>query len=981
MIVTKSLSLSIPLFYAIFAFSVFQSPHIVDAANALPDLTFWNNDWPSDLISVSEFNRNKNTQEKKILDFLQLENPFLISGQSNLDTIRKSNDPNGQILAGLFTSGKDEIEAKTWNGAWIDEVILPDAASVPHLSEFQLSCGSSWSVKVKYNNSQQLKTITNGNFMVFAAVHGTWITSDEYTPTLHPTASPTPVSENSSPPVLNGTALFAQFQVIPSKHGVQGDHQPHLISHRKTLVMLDPHNMDDTDIEEITVSVLDENETVISSVIMDDPSNITKQEGFINLGGVNVDDIIFPSSLANAYTVQGQSNLDPIKDDQDAMVLTNLLNSQSSNVTVRTQDGSWIKNIYLPDGKNVPSNSKVQLTCDSGWKVNLFYPNEDLDGIWRTKRASRGDVIVVILVNGVWIHEDDIEHNKYIFAHNFYSATLEKELVEPGMILQFTATPMDPLDEDKVGILSEIEVGGVTELMLTTIDVGMLTQPRNEFDFRDDVKAHKEYFETAPLSRLIVVQYETMHFTEIMLPSGKLYDSVSDDNGGWHTGDMRQHIGKILISHGIDLANYGMHSSKGDSESSHPFTCALLTAHNTVGMYQNGRQVHGGSGGNGMVTLDNSLGNEFSHEVGHNYGLGHFVGGFDGSVHRPAEEINSSWGWDSEANVFRPNFDASNSGDEQCLDDACQNAYVGKYRFGTDSMAGGYPMWQGSNRFTMYTPYVAKIIQTFLENKAVWDPSSSTGFRKFDQSTGKMDEYINDHNGGKVPYLYRVPVTTIVGYYDPSPTRGLPDYIYPALHGAYGYVYNDEGEGDGSECQLKVRTNNGDLFYTLTTQVHSSTSMNKFHVNVATSDGAFEALIYCYGVLRTKLTLNGPNPNDRLIYTVTGMPFDNLSEAPTGTPTEAPSEAPTEAPTEAPSESPTATPSVPSTVFPTATPTETPTDNLAVVPTETPTVAPESPISISDDDFVFGVTSDQIEAIAALIGAIFQFLFALFGLN
>ena len=107
---------------------------------------------------------------------------------------------------------------------------------------------------------------------------------------------------------------------------------------------------------------------------------------------------------------------------------------------------------------------------------------------------------------------------------------------------------------------------------------------------------------------------------------------------------MRQYIGKILLSHGIDFANYGISSSNGGSEQGHPFTCALLAAHNTVGKYQNGIKVHGGSGGNGMVTLDSSTGNEFSHEIGHNYGLGHYVGGFDGTVHRPAHEINSSWG-------------------------------------------------------------------------------------------------------------------------------------------------------------------------------------------------------------------------------------------------------------------------------------------------------------------------------------------------
>jgi hypothetical protein len=154
-----------------------------------------------------------------------------------------------------------------------------------------------------------------------------------------------------------------------------------------------------------------------------------------------------------------------------------------------------------------------------------------------------------------------------------------------------------------------------------------------------------------------------MHFEEIMLLTGKKYSTMSDDEGGVYSGDMRQ-VGKILLSHGIDLANYGISSSLGQSESSHPFTCAFLAAHNTVGMYQNGRIVHGLSGGNGMITLVNSIGNEMSHEVGHNYGLGHYNGGFDGSVHRPADEINSSWGWDSQKNLFIPNFSPSDTGND-----------------------------------------------------------------------------------------------------------------------------------------------------------------------------------------------------------------------------------------------------------------------------------------------------------------------------
>lgn len=67
------------------------------------------------------------------------------------------------------------------------------------------------------------------------------------------------------------------------------------------------------------------------------------------------------------------------------------------------------------------------------------------------------------------------------------------------------------------------------------------------------------------------------------------------------------------MSHGIDLANYGISSSHPSSGDAHPFTCALFAAHNTISKWQNCTWW----GGNGMITLDSSIGNEFSHEVGH----------------------------------------------------------------------------------------------------------------------------------------------------------------------------------------------------------------------------------------------------------------------------------------------------------------------------------------------------------------------------
>ncbi len=68
------------------------------------------------------------------------------------------------------------------------------------------------------------------------------------------------------------------------------------------------------------------------------------------------------------------------------------------------------------------------------------------------------------------------------------------------------------------GKLDEVQVGAPTQLLIHTIDIGMLVPPRDEFAFAKDIDAHREYFQTVPLSRLIVSQYAPLQLTEVMMP-------------------------------------------------------------------------------------------------------------------------------------------------------------------------------------------------------------------------------------------------------------------------------------------------------------------------------------------------------------------------------------------------------------------------------------------------------------------------------
>ena len=49
----------------------------------------------------------------------------------------------------------------------------------------------------------------------------------------------------------------------------------------------------------------------------------------------------------------------------------------------------------------------------------------------------------------------------------------------------------------------------------------------------------------------------------------------------------------------------------------------------------------------------------------------------------------------------------------------CQSAFLGKYKFNTDSMAGGVGGVWGPNRYTLYHPNSFRVAQDFLEDKAM----------------------------------------------------------------------------------------------------------------------------------------------------------------------------------------------------------------------------------------------------------------------
>ncbi len=116
--------------------------------------------------------------------------------------------------------------------------------------------------------------------------------------------------------------------------------------------------------------------------------------------------------------------------------------------------------------------------------------------------------------------------------------------------------------------------------------------------------------------------------------------------------------------------------------------------------------------------------------------------------------------------------------------------------------------------------------ELFLNGQKV---TVSRGFKKSYTSDGTAwkEGPATSRTIERKPEAFGIPVTTLVGYYDP---RGeLTSYIYPALHGAYGFTYGDDrGRVQEGDCQLQVETRKGVLRFRLANHRLSANVMNKF---------------------------------------------------------------------------------------------------------------------------------------------------------
>jgi len=489
--------------------------------------------------------------------------------------------------------------------------------------------------------------------------------------------------------------------------------------------------------------------------------------------------------------------------------------------------------LVTPDpAQPLPKQLRVQISVEGELKGELLMSEPDrLPWADRTGADGRPDVV---------------------YSRRAWSVVLPWNWVQPGMSMQIID------DQGRRGERSAdaFDFAAPAELVVQSVRLGMLTTPPTGTGhwFRArTAQAATEYFQTVPVARLVASYYEDVKLDRVMVGSGVIYDTVSAVNGDVYSGDMRENTAKSTFSTGINLANWGI-TSAGMVSQQQPQLTQSAVVHHAAGNYSNGVHSHGLSGGNGILTLYSSVGNEFSHEIGHHYGIGHYPGEKNGNYFLAVHHHDSGWGYIAYRKRMRANLlwarnkTAAMSGTP---------VFADAYAFAPDAMSGG-DFTSALSSYTHYTGYSTKNwIQPNLSNRAVWATDSPTGYRKWDTSTRKMEVHqpkvptsnqvwYNSADGNyRKPRLFGVPVYTLLGGYDPVANTAV---LYPALRGNWGQVYDLPTPNDAAatkQCWLKVDFIGGASQRIALAPQRMGSNANKLHVNLAQAERPLAASLQC----------------------------------------------------------------------------------------------------------------------------------------
>ena len=441
------------------------------------------------------------------------------------------------------------------------------------------------------------------------------------------------------------------------------------------------------------------------------------------------------------------------------------------------------------------------------------------------------------------------------YSKRAWSTRLNWDEVQAGLKIRIVD------EQNRSGELSEdkIDFAAPGDLVLTNIRLGLLSpvtvNNNGHYMLLQPEKAGADYFQTIPAAQMTIAKYDDVVLDRVMVANGTIYDvaSGSASTGDVYSGDMRENTGKSTFGVGINLANWGVTSASMQSQEQ-PQLTQNVNAHHARGKYANGIFNHGLSGGNGMLTLIDSVGNEFSHEIGHHYGLGHYPGKVGDKKFWSEHHADSGWGFMPLRNRMRGNFEWWRKDVGPGTEDS--PTFLAQYGYGRDAMSGGSNN-SDISRYTHYTGFSTKTKIQPAFDRYMFASDSVTGYKKWNAALRKMEAaqpkvprsnnvWYNSADGNYLkPRLQGVPVYTILGGYDPIEQKGI---IYPEARGNWGNVFDlpaASTSADVASCWLTVTYSNNMVNNIALAPNRMNGNANKFHVNLAISENPSKIDLYC----------------------------------------------------------------------------------------------------------------------------------------
>ncbi|EPL9570356.1 M66 family metalloprotease [Providencia rettgeri] len=572
------------------------------------------------------------------------------------------------------------------------------------------------------------------------------------------------------------------------------------------------------------------------------------------------------------------------KMQESTQFMENLLLRNQRQIRIDINDENWVDSIKLPNGNrycyitfNTTASKSTKIHIDGTYLELKKGEFLNLDFVTDTKKWRNNPLIVLP------------EHmNNLEYMENTWSTTIPGEYIQPNIKIDF-------IHKNKMGILPKTTIGSPTTLRLHLLDIGIFTEPRDKFDFRDTPELNRQYYQQIPASTLLVNRYESTRVDQFVFSDGSILKEVIPENGGWHEKSISK-ITRWAYGEGIHMATSGINSSPDDGPTFVP--TPQIVVYNSVGQYQNGKVVHGGLGSykGGLASVEDSIGNEFSHELGHNFNIIDFYGGSPkdkknnayslytpntlAAIQKRLEKLHafntdSSTGyqkWNSETSKMEnaylelPSFLQFNvpvkNGEDISLYKLCkalEKYDVLKIKLGNGYHSKNIHLPDASSRNTEDT--------IIIETCADWDTTvhlngETEKIKKNEKITYISDgkSWVKSHHHGlhKKPIKQDVPVITVLGFYDPEgqilvtdPEKQKSNHVQDILYGSSGMVYEDNKKLDSCSSYLEFDLEDGTTRqYKLHGTNFKTSHMNRFHVNIERDLKPVKVKIFIKGELK-----------------------------------------------------------------------------------------------------------------------------------